>query len=187
MNKTQKEFEVRFLEVDVPALKKKLKKLGAKDKGEVFLRETIIYDRKLKWLEEHKVVRVREKGKEVEVTYKHHPEINTLGTTEIEFHADDAKQAVALFEAIGLQAYRHQEKKRHTFKLGAITFDIDTWPKIPPYLEIEGPSEGAIKKAALRLGFDWANVVFDNARTLAEKRYNIPMGTLRYFTFDRVE
>lgn len=182
-----KEFEVRFLEIDVAATKKKLLALGAQDKGEVLLRETIIYDKDLEWLQSHQVIRIREKGDEVEVTYKRHAKLKTLGSTEIEFQVDSAQRAAEIFEAIGLQVYRKQEKRRHTFKLGKITFDIDTWPKIPAYIEIEGESQAVIKKAALSVGFDWSKAVFENARTLAEKYYKIPMGTLRYFTFDRVE
>ncbi len=175
------------MEIDVADIKRRLIALGAVDKGEALLRETIIYDKDLMWLKERRVLRIREKNDEVEVTYKHHPDAKTLGTTEIEFHADSAKQAVALFEAIGLWPYRHQEKRRHTFKLGAITFDIDTWPKIPSYLEIEGLSEAAIKKATLQLGLKWKDAIFESARVVAEKYYKIPMGKLRYFTFDRVE
>ena len=59
-----KEIECRFLEIDKKDLIKRLKKLGAKDKGEVLLEETIIYDKDLKWRNENRFVRLRKSGKE---------------------------------------------------------------------------------------------------------------------------
>jgi len=65
--------------------------------------------------------------------------------------------------------------------------DIDTWPKIPTYAEIEGPSEEALKTTTDKLGLDWSKAVFDDARAIIEKKYSIPVGTMRSFTFDKVE
>ena len=68
-----------------------------------------------------------------------------------------------------------------------VIVDIDTWPKIPTYVELEGPSENALKSAAARVGFDWKDAVFENARIVIEERYHIPVGSMKWFTFDRFE
>jgi len=47
---TNREIEVRFLEIDYPSLVEKLNGLGAEDFGEDFLREIIFYDKDLKWM-----------------------------------------------------------------------------------------------------------------------------------------
>lgn len=47
-NHTDHEIEVKFKEIDKEDVIKKLKSLGAEDKGEFKLRETIIYDKDLK-------------------------------------------------------------------------------------------------------------------------------------------
>jgi len=65
--------------------------------------------------------------------------------------------------------------------------DIDTWPRILSYVELEGPSEDKLKETAKLLGFDWNNAVFYDARSIIEKNYNIPVGKMRWFTFDRFE
>ena len=52
-----KEIEVRFLEINKNELAEKLIKLGAKDKGENILNETIFYDSDLSWLEEKRFAR----------------------------------------------------------------------------------------------------------------------------------
>ncbi|MBU6321083.1 MAG: hypothetical protein KGI78_01375 [Patescibacteria group bacterium] len=54
-------------------------------------------------------------------------------------------------------------------------------------MEIEGPSEEALKEAAASLGLDWKDAVFENPRIVIEERYRIPVGTMTWFTFDRFE
>ena len=65
-----KEIEVRFLEINKNELAEKLIKLGAKDKGENILNETIFYDSDLSWLEEKRFVRLRTIGNVTTLTYK---------------------------------------------------------------------------------------------------------------------
>jgi len=87
---------------------------------------------------------------------------------------------------LGLICYRQQEKKRHKFILGMVTIDIDTWPNIPTYLEIEGKTEKDIKKAAQKLDLDYSEALFIDARQIIEKKYGIPVSTYKYFTFDKI-
>lgn len=183
-----REIEVRFLDIDAATLLEKLAGLRAEDRGEDFLDEIIFYDRELKWqYAEKKFVRLRKTKNGVRLTFKHNQAETAEGTQEIEVSVGDLETTQRLLEAIGLIAFRHQQKKRRTFTLDGVIIDIDTWPKIPTYVEFEGPSEAALKKLAAKLGFDWGNAVFESARFIIEKRYGIPVSKLRYFTFDRVE
>jgi adenylate cyclase, class 2 len=184
--KTQ-EIEFRFLEINKDELVRKLLSLGARDEGESMLEETIIYDPKLKWKDEQRFIRLRKKGDVTKLTYKHHQSQTIGGAYEIEFGIDDLKKAEALFEEIGLPAYRHQQKKRHTLQLNGVTFDIDTWPRIPTYAELEGDSEESLKTAAKAVGYDWNDAVFNDAAWIIENKYNIPVKSLRWFTFDKFE
>jgi adenylate cyclase class 2 len=182
-----REIEMRFLEIDQARLKKKLAELKAEDHGESLMEEIIFYDKDLKWQSIGKFVRLRKNDKGIFLTYKNH-EVNTVdGTEEIEFEVSDMGKAETFLSRIGLVAYRHQQKKRHSFLLDGVIFDIDTWPKIPTYVELEGPSEDALKSAAARVGFDWKDAVFENARIVIEERYHIPVGSMKWFTFDRFE
>jgi len=182
----EKEIECKFLEIDKNVLIKKLVELGAEDKGEFLLDQTIIYDPELKWKGENKSVRLRRYGNITKLTYKEKPDNTIDGAREIEFEIEDYEKARDLFEKIGFIPFRREQKKRHTFVYKNVTVDIDTWPKVPTYVELEGESEGALKAVAVELGFDWKNVVFDHAGTILEK-YGIPVANLRYFTFDRYE
>lgn len=188
MNTDNREIEVRFLEIDKDALIATLISLGATDFGEDFLTDTIYYDKAMTWREAgDKTVRLRQNKKGAKVAYKNHFEHSAHGTTEYEISVDNPDIAHLLLEAIGLEAYRKQEKKRHSLKLGEVMFDIDTWPRMPTYVELEGPSEDALKIAAEKVGLLWEKVIFENPRTVIEKYYNIPVGNMKYFTFDRFE
>lgn len=183
-----KEIEVRFLEINQNDVIQSLKDLGAIDHGEDMLEEVIFYDKDLKWRDSGKeFVRLRKNKKGVFLTYKHHVSETADGTEEIEFTVGDMNKAEVFLERLGLVAYRHQQKKRYSFQLGEVFADIDTWPKIPTYIELEGPTEESLKQAAAKLNLDWQNVVLENARLVIENRYNIPVGNMKWFTFDKFE
>lgn len=182
-----KEIEVRFLEIDKESLVKKLLELGAKDLGDNMLEEIIFYDPEGKWKDEEKRVRLRKSGDKIKLAYKETKEQTIDGTIEIEFEVSDIQKATQFLEKVGLSAFRHQQKKRHTFELDNVVIDIDTWPKIPTYVELEGPSESSIKEVAKKLGLDWALVSFELPSHIIEKKYGIPVRSMKWFTFDRFE
>jgi adenylate cyclase, class 2 len=181
------EIECRFLEIDKDGLIRKLHDLGAIDKGEELLEETIIYDPEGRWKDAHQFIRIRKSGDAIRLTLKQHREHGVGGAYEIEFGIDDMAKAEAFFEQIGLPPYRRQQKKRHTFLLDTVTVDIDTWPRIPAYVELEGESEAALKGVAEKLGLDWRDVDLHNARWVIENKYHIPIADLTWFTFDKYE
>lgn len=183
----QTEIEARFLEIDKSKLIQQLGNLGAVDKGEIILNETIFYDIENNWPAEGRFVRIRSSESGTTVTYKENRAQTIDSATEIEFSTQEPEQVEKFLEHIGLVAFRHQEKKRHTFELNNVTIDIDTWPKIPTYVELEGSSENDIRTVAKKLGFDWSDAIFDDARKIIENRYNIPVGSYSWFTFDKCE
>lgn len=185
------EREVKFLNIDVPALKTKLNELGAEDKGEHLLREVIFYhgdfarsDDKLA----RRYVRIRTAGNKIYLTYKSWPAVPTIGTEEIELEVSDAKNTEALLIALGWHVVRRQEKRRHTFKIGETYIEIDTWPGgVPPYIEIEGPSEEAIIKTAEDLGLSWDDKLMLSAARVLRQYYGINVWDLTKFSFDEIK
>src|SRR3989344_6765434 len=148
MKNKNREIEVRFLNINPKAIIAKLIKLNAKDECEYKILETIFYDKNKTWIEKGKFVRIRKSKNKILVSYKHHQKHTATGTYEIEFEVNDFNKAKLFLENLGLVAFRIQEKKRHTFKLENVILDIDTWPTIPTYLEIEGESEEDLKDIA---------------------------------------
>src|SRR3990167_10878438 len=141
------EIETKVLGVDVNSVAEKLSKLGAEKIQDVML--------KVDWFslpnlvkENHPwYLRVRSfsSGK-TEITWKGKPEI--MGTVrkveEINVLVDNHEKTKMLFEALGLVCYAHQEKKRMSWRLNNAQFDMDTYPGLPTYLEIEAENEKEI-------------------------------------------
>ncbi len=182
-----KEIEARFLEIDVPEMVKKLLLMGAKDLGEELLEETIFYDPEKRWLKEKKMVRLRKTPTKQLLTYKHTKSDGPEGTEEIEMSVDDLAKTRQLLEALGLKAFRFQEKKRRVFLWDGVHISIDEHPMVPPYLEIEGPSEQLIKDAARAMELDWSKARFESSRDFIEKIYQIPLTGLSTYTFKKIE
>ena len=182
------EIEVRFLEIDKEALIQKLNALGSEDLGEDLLSETIFYDKNKEWLKDkRKFIRIRSTKSGNLLTFKHHFEQSSTGTKEIELNISDPLKATDLLSELGYPPFRKQEKKRHSFKLKGGLVEIDTWPKIPPYVEIEGNSEKHLQEIAALLELNWSTAVFKDAGLVISEIYNIPVHTLKYFTFNKIE
>lgn len=179
-----REIEVKFLEIDKSALIEKLKSLNAQDLGEEKITEQIFHDAKGEWYTQRKFGRIRTTKKGIFFTYKHVQQRTATGTIEIEFPITEPGKMKDFLEALGLIMDREQEKIRHKFMLGEVVVDIDTWPRVPTYVELEGPSEEAIKNAAAVLGFDWEKGVFGTADTVIREVYKIDLRTIPKFTFD---
>lgn len=184
-----KEIEVRFLEIDKDALVARLRELGAKDGGEDMLEEVICYDKALEWRKPtgKEIVRLRTIGSRSVLAYKCRYSLTVDGVEEIEFEVSDPGKAILFLDRLGYPAYRLQQKRRHTFMLDGVTVDIDTWPRVPTYVELEGEHEESLRNVAEKLGLEWSDAVLESPRTVIEERYGIPVGTMSWFTFDRFE
>lgn len=160
----QEEIEVKFLDVDHDDIRAKLKAVGGVCQHPIraMKRAIIDYpDRRMQissdtgwgW------VRVRDEGNKITCTYKHIANDGKDTTHEIEFEVSSYDKTIQLFEAIGLKKFSEQETKRETWRLHDVEVVLDEWPWIPPYVEIEGPSEELIRSAAEALEFDWNNAL----------------------------
>ena len=181
------EIEAKFLEIDKDELIKKLLELGAEDKGEELITQQVFHDPEKKWYAKKKFCRIRTTGKGIFFTYKHVQANTATGTVEIEFPLSDPEKMKTFLEHMGLVMDRNDEKRRHKFMLGEVIVDIDTWPTIPTYVELEGPTEEAIKDVANKLGFDWSKAVFGTADTVIREVYKLDLSKVRLFTFQKIE
>ena len=187
MSKNNIELEARFLEIDNKSLQQKLVAIGAKDLGEDLLKEIIFYDEQLTWKPKRQYVRMRQTKNGISLSYKSKPNPKSIEMEEIEITVNDWHKTKVLLEKSGLIAYREQEKRRHSFTLDTVSIDIDSWPSIPPYVEIEAPTENAIKVTAKKLDLSWKDALFYGAGYIIENYYHIPVLSLRYFTFDKIQ
>lgn len=155
------EIEAKFLNIDSKAIEKKLKKIGAKKIfGKLYKRWVFDYP-DLRLHKKGAWIRVRDEGDRVTLTFKqrvgiksHDGKTSDKTMEEIEIEVNDFEQTVRFLQSIGLKEKFYEENKRIRYKLGRIEFDIDFWPKLKPYLEIEAPSWKEINKAMKLLGLD---------------------------------
>lgn len=134
------EFETKILDIDPEEISKKLLDLGATQEDE-YLQRRIVFDIKSENIE---WVRVRQEKDKCTMTYKYR-ELNNkeVGKTiEIETEVSDFDSTILLLSKLGFY-YRtmYQENYIKKFSLNGLEFSIARWPKIKPYLEIEGESK----------------------------------------------
>jgi len=155
------EIEVKFLNIDVKKLQDKLADIGAQKVREYFYRRRVFdypdysLNSKGAWL------RLRDEGEKVTMSFKqrlgmtsHDGSSNDVGMQEIEIIVSDFDKTAELILALGFVEKFYQENKRTRWVKDDVEFDIDTWPELEPYLEIEAPSWEKIGEAIMMLGFN---------------------------------
>jgi len=150
-----KEIEIKILNVDKKIITKKLLQLGAKKVSSVILtdKQFDFDDGRIKKNKE--TFRLRKNGDKTEIAYKHSRDTsgNFLICEELETIVKDYDIMENIIKSLGLKCIKHREKKRTSFVLGKLKFEIDENPRIPPYLEIEGDKK-EVEKAVKLLGFN---------------------------------
>ncbi|KAA8885894.1 class IV adenylate cyclase [Nocardia colli] len=153
------EYEAKFLSVDIEGMRAKLTQLGAIKSFPRTLLTRKIFDNDA--LTRGAWVRLRDEGSRCTLTLKQVTDATTIdGTTEIETTVGDVHAMGEILVELGLRQVRYQENYREEWQLGEVVFDLDTWPGLPTFLEIEGPSEAAVRLAAARLDLDYAEARF---------------------------
>jgi adenylate cyclase class 2 len=177
------EIETKVLGVDPQAIKEKLSALGA----EKILDTTLTVD----WFrtagskegDDQWYLRSRttSDGK-TEVTWKGLSQVLGASRThkEVNIKVDDAAKVADLFAEINLEHYAHQEKKRTSWVYKDWHFDLDTYPNVPQYLEIEGKDEAQIQAAIALLGLEENEKYPGGERLLISEKYGLNWYEMRF-------
>ena len=174
----QTEFELRILDVDIDAIKKKLDAIGAKKIAEREMRRYVydFNDDPDAW------IRLRDTGEKVELTIKEIQSETVDGTKELEVEVSDFDTTAKILEKLGFKRKAVQENKRISYKKGAFDFEIDIWPRIPPYLEIEAPNKEAVEAAVKELRY-----TLDDTTAMSNQaiyaHYGIDLKTIKELRF----
>lgn len=174
------EYEIRVLEINKEEIVNKLKKLGAIIKGN-FKQKRYVYD--LKPAENGKWIRLRTNGKVTTLTYKDIVSNTIDGTKEVEFEVEDFDKANEFLEKIGFINRNYQENERIQFILNNVEIDIDSWPMIPTYMEIEGKSEEEVLNMKKVLNIDESNVTTLNCDDIYRQIYKIDISKIKELKF----
>lgn len=123
-----------------------------------------------------------------EVTWKVVSKIlgNSRKCREINVRCSSHKDMCDLLEAAGLEEYAHQEKDRVSWIYKEWRLDLDTYPGIPTYLEIEGKSEEHVNEALKLLSLADYPLNSTGERVLIQKRYGLDWYNMRFSKSDKV-
>lgn len=168
------EIEAKFTNIDPEQVRKRLTELGAKLRQPERLMRRKNYDYPDGRLE--KVggwIRLRDESDRVTLAYKQLNDRTLHGTKEISVNVGDFDKMADLLTAIGLEIKSYQETRRESWLLGETEIEIDTWPWIPAFVEIEGKNEASVKKTSKSLGFDWRNVKHGSVENIYQEVFDV--------------
>lgn len=117
-------------------------------------------------------VRIRDEGDRVTMSIKQ------VGAKldeqkELEIVVNDFETGAEFLRTLGCKEKAFQETKRELWRIGVVDIVIDSWPFLEPLVEIEGPSEVAIREVAERLGFLWADARFTSVAEAYMEKYGV--------------
>lgn len=139
-----------------------------------------------------KWVRLRQTGDETTITIKRI--VNSKGVYELdavhelEFNVPCIEDGKQLLEDLGYFFARHQVKMRIAYDYKNTEIVIDKWPKLPPYVEVEGPTKEEIDEVVLMLGYKLNDAIVINTDDVySENGIDIYSDEYRDLSFDDKE
>ncbi|MGW1178815.1 class IV adenylate cyclase [Kitasatospora sp. NPDC002543] len=176
---TATEFEAKILDVDPEEIRVLLAEAGASHVVDRFQRR-YVYDipgRPGAW------VRLRDTGIDVTLCVKEIHSDAIDGVTETETTVGDFDVTNTLLGKLGYQPKAYQESRRSSWTLGGAAIEVDHWPLIPPYVEIEGVSAEHVRATARALKFPLEELTGENT-TKVYRRYGIDIEAIPRLTFE---
>ncbi len=173
------EYEAKVIEIDPDVISKQIMACGGERLGKRLMRRYVYDidpDDKSRW------IRLRDTGTEVTLTVKEIVHDGIDGTKELEIVVDNFEAANALLGRLGFHPKSYQENRRISFTLSGARLEIDHWPMIPPYLEIEGDSYEHVVQVAAILGFEKSRLTGENTIKIYD-RYGINLNAIKELRF----
>ena len=164
------EIEAQFLDIDKDDVRAKLKEMGAK-----LVKPEILMQRHVFYTGEHSFARVRDEGGgKIIMTYKNISDDHSiLGTKEVNVKIDNYENGILFLKGCGLETKAEQETYREIWEYGDVEICIDTWPWIPTFVEVEGPSEAEVWATAEKMGLKKSQAKFGSVDTTYQHYYGV--------------
>ncbi|WP_162824189.1 class IV adenylate cyclase [Peterkaempfera bronchialis] len=176
---TEVEYEAKILDVDPEKIRAALAEAGAEHHGDR-LQRRYVYDIPGKagtW------VRLRDTGTAVTLCVKEISDPEAIdGVRETETTVGDFDATNAILGKLGYQPKAYQENRRSSWSLLGAAIEIDHWPLIPPYLEVEGSSGEHVHETVHAIGLLVEDLTSENT-TLVYRRYGIDIASMPRLTF----
>jgi adenylate cyclase, class 2 len=175
------EFEAKVLDVEPDEMVDAILRAGGRRVGDAFMRR-YVYD--IRAGDQSRWIRLQDTGTAVTLTVKEIAHDGIDGTTETEVVVGDFDTTNELLGRIGFVPKSYQENRRVSFELGGARLELDSWPLIPPYLEIEGDSREHVVEVAKLLGVSVDRLTGENT-TKVYARYGIDLTGIRDLRFSQ--
>ena len=88
-----------------------------------------------------------------------------------------------MLELLGYKHRAYQENKRVRYLLGDVEIDIDSWPLIPTYVELESDSENKINELLEKLCVDKSKITALNCQDIYNDVYKIDVDNIKELRF----
>lgn len=161
------ENEGRVLNINLEQALLRLSKIDAKYQYSVF-QKRYVYDFhpvvKGKW------IRLRSNGLISTLTIKEILNNSVSGTKELEIEVSDFEKTNELLNQLGYMPRSYQENFRIEFEGEDYKADIDYWPQLGSYLEIEADTSERVMQVFSLLGFERKDIIGDNVDLLYRKK-----------------
>lgn len=178
------EYEAKVLDIDPAEVAEKLQRgwpgIHSRPLVDRRLQRRYVYD--ITPGDESTWMRLRDDGEQTTLTIKKIEHDGIDGTLEWEVEVGDFVLANDMLGMLGFTPRNYQENYRTSFMAGGVMFEIDEWPMIPPYLEIEGSSKEVVRAAAEKMGFDPDRLTGENT-VKVYRRYGIDLLSIKDLNF----
>jgi adenylate cyclase class 2 len=168
------EYEATYLNIDKDEYRIKLKNLGAELLRAEYKQKRYNFDLQSLGRNFWEWARVRDDGDKITMAYKCIPTDSSIEEQkEVEFDISDMDLGVEFLESLGARMTNYSETLRERWILGGVEIDIDTWPYLEPYIEIEGKNKEEVIRVSELLGFDFNKAKFCGAGEIYEMKYGL--------------
>ena len=178
------EFETKVLEFSLEDVITKLRELGAEETPEYLARRYVF----LFPGEDATFIRLRDENGRITLAYKKKDVSTTqIGqTVEIQTEVKDFEKTAEIFKTLTFDKVIYVETKHHIFRLDGVEYSIDSWPLIPPILEVEASSEEEVNAGLEKIGLLGKDVGDKDMMYITEP-YGFDVNDFSYLGFDRQE
>lgn len=175
MNEAPVEYEVKFFPINVKEIRHILEETGALLKTPERLMRRCVFAAEANPGMTCTYIRIRDEGDKVTMSAKQHATDGEMDSQkEYETTVKDFETTHRILLSAGLTQTGYQENKRETWQMPDGTLvELETWPQLPSYLEIEGKSEDAVKKTAALLNLNWNEHIVESNDFLYANHFNI--------------
>lgn len=171
----QTEIEAKFLNQNHEEIRGKLEQLGALCQYPQQLIRRTVFDYPDRRLQAKRAwVRLRQElDGSIELMVKRVADDSLGQTFEQPVTVGDYDAAQQFLLALGLEIKAEQQSKREVWRLDEVEIMLDEWPWVKPFIEIEAPTEQAVKVMSAKLNLNWQEAQFGGVTPVYLAEYDI--------------